>query len=345
MSSATPVRSGRADPRVPWATGVAVAVVVVGWIVAVARGADPWSPSADDLVRAGGSGGDAGRAAWRLVTAWTVHAGALHLVFDVALLAAVGPALERRAGHATTALAIGAGAFTAAAVSRWWSAYTLSVGASGAAFALAAALAVRVVRTRRDGSARWAAIGIAAFAVANVVAAAVAPSIDHAAHAGGALAGLLVGGLIEIGRGGPVIGAVAAAALGLAAAGTAPAPADVGATLREIDALEVRYRTLLAERAAGPDHDRAADAALAREIRAEVAAPLAELAADLAPGPEMPPRLRGRLAAAGAYLAARRDGLELYIRYLETGDTALRKAIVESDHRAQRALQALRRSP
>src|SRR4029079_11293523 len=101
---------------------------------------------------AGGSGGEGGRAWWRLLTAWTVHAGALHVGFNIGLLMLVGRALERGVGHAITALTFVGGAVAAAAVSRWWSPYVLTVGASGGAFALAGGLVGRRVRDFWDGA-------------------------------------------------------------------------------------------------------------------------------------------------------------------------------------------------
>ena len=102
-----------------------------------------------------------------------------------------------------------------------------------------------------------------------------------------------------------------------------------------IDAIEAHYRELIARPAASP--------ALAAAIRNEVEQPLGALADQLGDDPSMPGRLRGRLAAARRYLDARRDGLRLYVQYLETGDTALRNRIVEADHAVDAALELLRR--
>jgi hypothetical protein len=247
----------------------------------------------------------------------------------------VGPALERRAGHAVAALTFLGGAVTAAAVSRWWSPYVLTVGASGGAFALAGGLVVRLLRDSRT-SRRYAVAGLILFAIGNTITALAAPMIDHVAHVGGLAAGAAIGAVVEIRRFGPAIAAALVIAVTSAAAANAPAPRDVGATLAAIDAIENHYRALIAR---GP----IADARLAATIRSEVEQPLGALAGRLADDPTMPARLRGRLAAARRYLEARREGLRLYAQYLETGDSALRNRIVDSDHAVDAALELLRR--
>jgi hypothetical protein len=70
---------------------------------------------------------------------------------------------------------------------------------------------------------------------------------------------------------------------------------------------------------------------------------LSTLASRLDDDLTMPGRLRGRLAAARRYLVARREGLALYVEYLETGDTSLRDRIVQSDHAVDAALELLGR--
>jgi membrane associated rhomboid family serine protease len=314
---------------------VAIAVIVVAWLVSVARGVDPWAPTPEALLHAGGSGAEGGRAWWRLLTAWTVHAGAVHVGFNVCLLMLVGPALERRVGHAITALTFVGGAVTAAAVSRWWSPYVLTVGASGAAFALAGGLIVRLVRehgTRR----RWTIVALVAFLVVNTIAALVTATVDHVAHVAGLVAGAAIGAVIELRRAGPAIAVAVVVAVSAGAIALGPRPRQVAATLEAIDRLEVRYRELLASHVA-------TDAALADAIRREVVEPLGALAGQLGDDTAMPGRLRGRLAAARRYLDARRLGLRLYVEYLETGRTELRDQIVEADHAARAALELLER--
>jgi membrane associated rhomboid family serine protease len=319
-----------------------VAIIAVAWVISLARGADAWAPTAEALLRNGGSGGEGGRAWWRLLTAWTVHAGAVHVGFNICLWMLVGPALERRAGPAITAMTIAGGAVTAAAVSRWWSPYVLTVGASGAAFAMAGGLVVRLVRGRGEPR-RWAVAGLIGFAIVNLVAAVATPTVDHVAHVAGLAAGAVIGGVIEIRRVGPAIAAAVVVAVSIAATVTASTPRSVGATLEAIDRIEVHYRGLIAARAGRPAADRTADAALAGAIRRDVEQPLGALAEQLADDTAMPGRLRGRLAAARRYLDARREGLRLYVEYLETGDTALRNRIVETDHAVDAALELLRR--
>lgn len=326
-----PARSGRYRPIV---IAAAIAVVVIAWLISIARGADARAPDVAALLKAGGSGGDGGGAWWRLVTAWTVHAGAVHIGFNIGLLMLVGPALERRVGHAITALTFLGGAVAAAAVSRWASAYVLTVGASGGAFALAGGLVVRLLRDSRTAR-RYAVAGLILFAIGNVVAALTTPMIDHVAHVAGLAAGAAIGAIVEVRRVGPALAAALVVAVTAAALGTAPVARDVSGTLAAIDAIEAHYRELIARPSP--------NAALAAAIRTEVEQPLGALADQLGDDAAMPARLRGRLAAARRYLDARRAGLRLYVQYLETGDTALRNQIVDADHAVDAALELLRR--
>lgn len=121
---------------------------------------------------------------WRLLTAAFLHAGLLHIGFNMYVLYLLGPPLER---------AFGAGRFLAlylvAALGGSVASYatsppnTVSVGASGAIFGLMAAFLVVGKRFRRDVS------QVAFLLAINIVIGFVVPNIDWRAHLGGAAAG------------------------------------------------------------------------------------------------------------------------------------------------------------
>ncbi len=136
-----------------------------------------------------------------LVTSMFLHAGLIHLAFNMIVLLQAGPLVEYAAGAARMLplylfAGIVSGAFSALSplVSPTHNLETFSVGASGAIMGiLAAAL---VIGWRRDGwkgaltqaMIRWLAFNLVFGILANVEGA----NIDNAAHIGGALAGGLV---------------------------------------------------------------------------------------------------------------------------------------------------------
>ena len=135
---------------------------------------------------------------WRLFTALFAHAYFTHFLLNAACILVLGRSLERTQGSRRTLLLFALGglggtlaslAFTPAA----------SVGASGAVFAMTAAVLVDGARARlaRRG-ADWAPfvmIGLCVVCVA-VLEALLIPRLDVPAHVGGLIAGLLSGLLL-----------------------------------------------------------------------------------------------------------------------------------------------------
>ncbi len=170
-------------------------------------------------------------AAWRLLASTFLHAGPLHLALNAATMLVFGPAVERiftRAGFAAV-FALG-GALASLASLAWRSAtvhggLSVSVGASGAIFALGGALLVAAVRLRhRLAPGRARALGGALlFLIVQAFASGFTHyGTDNAAHAGGLLAGAALGAVLplapQLGGTGPgralrALGALAALAL------------------------------------------------------------------------------------------------------------------------------------
>lgn len=201
-----------------------IALACVGvWLVQVALGVPWFSPTPDQLISWGGS--LAARTLtgeyWRLVTSMFLHAGLLHLLANMYMLASVGPRAEREFGHVGMLVIYAVGGLFGGLCSAWWQGLNMvksvprmtafgvanqeqislvvSVGASGAIMALCGALLVsRGVRTelpaqteRQDddqgfNKALWQVVGI------NVVIGFIAPGVDQAVHLGGLLSGMLL---------------------------------------------------------------------------------------------------------------------------------------------------------
>jgi membrane associated rhomboid family serine protease len=217
----------------PWGTGllllswaVVFAAIAFRREIGDAQALFAWGASAPGLA--------ARETAWRLLASTFVHAGMAHAFFNAATMLVLGPAVERiftRPGF--WALYAAGGALASLASLAWRAArhpagLSISVGASGAIFALGGALLVSAWRLRRRlAPSRARAMGGALlFLVGQGLAAGFTRNAtDNAAHAGGVVAGALLGALFPLSPrlGGPAtgwplraLGALAALALALA---------------------------------------------------------------------------------------------------------------------------------
>ena len=128
---------------------------------------------------------------WRLVTAAFLHGSILHVAFNMYVLFALGPTLERILGHGrylTLYLLAALGGGVASYV--FSDIRTVSVGASGAIFGLMGALVVAGRRLRYDITQVLILLGI------NVVIGFVSPGVDWRAHLGGLVTGAVVAAIM-----------------------------------------------------------------------------------------------------------------------------------------------------
>lgn len=131
---------------------------------------------------------------WRLFTAMFLHVGILHLLFNVYAIFAIGPMVEGYYGSLRFAIIYLLGGLTGSLASFAFSP-SISAGASGAVFALAAAVAVYFFRYRENFGARGRAIlqNMVVVLGANLVFGLVSQGIDNWGHVGGMVGGLLLG--------------------------------------------------------------------------------------------------------------------------------------------------------
>jgi membrane associated rhomboid family serine protease len=133
---------------------------------------------------------------FRLISSIFLHAGWLHIAFNMYVLYILGPPLEQLLGHGRFLALYLLSGLGGAVASYWFSGLnTLSVGASGAIFGLMAAWIVVGRRLNRDVSQILVLLGI------NVAIGFVVSGIDWRAHLGGAVTGALVALLLMTGRG------------------------------------------------------------------------------------------------------------------------------------------------
>ncbi|MFO0908362.1 MAG: rhomboid family intramembrane serine protease [Isosphaeraceae bacterium] len=191
-----------AAPRVV-VTPVLVTVCVLVWILMVVRAGTAADPNAPSLFNWGGNSGVSvflGREYWRLLTGTFLHAGILHLAFNMWCLGRLGPLIERLYGYVGFALLYIASGIGGSLASAWWHPLVVGVGASGAIFGILGGL-LAFLLVHRHGippsvfhSLRSAVVFFVGFNVLNGLA---ADQIDNAAHLGGLAGGLVAGILLS----------------------------------------------------------------------------------------------------------------------------------------------------
>ncbi len=165
-----------------------------------------------------------GDTAWRLLASTFLHSGPGHLFFNATTLLIFGPAVERVFTRPGFWIVYGTGGALASLASLAWRGartpeLSLSVGASGAIFALGGALMVGAFRLRERlavGRARSLAAAVLYLAGTGFAAGFARHATDNAAHAAGLLGGALVAALLGLnprleGRGAGVITRIVAA--------------------------------------------------------------------------------------------------------------------------------------
>ncbi|MHB1165956.1 MAG: rhomboid family intramembrane serine protease [Candidatus Nanopelagicales bacterium] len=128
---------------------------------------------------------------WRLVSAAFLHGSFLHIAFNMYVLFALGPTLERILGHGRyltlyLLAALGGGVASYA----FSDLRTVSVGASGAIFGLMGALVVAGRRLKYDITQVLVLLGI------NAAIGFLAPGVDWRAHLGGLATGAAVAAIM-----------------------------------------------------------------------------------------------------------------------------------------------------
>ncbi len=157
----------------------------------------------------------AGGQYWRLVTAGFLHAGLMHLAFNMILLWFIGSQMEPQLGRARFlalyVVSLLGGSFGALLLSP----NALTVGASGAIFGLMGAASAIIYA--RGGNPLQSGIGM--LLVFNLVFSFVLSNVSIGGHLGGLAAGALAGGAFVMAerRGQPAIGWAACGAIALVA--------------------------------------------------------------------------------------------------------------------------------
>jgi membrane associated rhomboid family serine protease len=184
-------------PR-PFVMPVLLATNVLVFVAMLIAGVSPISPDPELLRQWGAAYGPliTGGDWWRLFTATFLHAGILHLLFNMFALVSIGSLIERVFGHIPFLILYFLAGVSGSIASVYWHPLTVGVGASGAIFGLYGGLLGYLLwaRTSLPGdvlqSLRNGAIGFVLF---NTAFGLTQEHIDNAAHFGGLAAGVLAG--------------------------------------------------------------------------------------------------------------------------------------------------------
>ena len=185
------------------ATTVLFAINVLVFVLMVLRGVSPLEPSVEQLLRWGGDFAPAtfDHQWWRLLTSTFVHAGILHLAFNMWAFWGLGKVTEKLFGSWPMVALYLLSGLGASIASLAWHPLVVGIGASGAIFGVAGGLFValklqkialpREVLRRNAGS-------LGMFLIYNLVIGAASAHVDNAAHVGGLVTGAVIGAMLPL---------------------------------------------------------------------------------------------------------------------------------------------------
>ena len=189
-------RLRQATPRA-WVTRTLIALNLAVWLANLADGLDPMTPTARELLAWGGNLLPfTQREPWRLFSAMFLHAGAIHLGFNMWALWNLGNIAERFYGNTQFALIyLFSGLFGSLASLFFAARMAVSVGASGAIFGVTGALLAAVLHKRDRLPAPLVAsmrASLLIFVGYSLFLGFTSGVVDNAAHIGGLVSGYLL---------------------------------------------------------------------------------------------------------------------------------------------------------
>ena len=178
-------------------TPILVNLNLVVFVVMLFAGVSWISPVAEELVRWGANSREftlAGQG-WRLLTACFLHAGIIHLLFNLYALVYIGLLLEPHLGTVRFLIAYLLAGIGGSLASLWWNDYMVAVGASGAIFGMYGVFLALLLSKALDKNIQRAFLTSTLVFVIYMVLNALKKetNIDNAAHFGGLLTGLIFG--------------------------------------------------------------------------------------------------------------------------------------------------------
>jgi rhomboid protease GluP len=189
-------RLQQATPRL-WVTPTLIAINALVWFAMLSDGMSALSPLGSELLQWGGNRLRETRAEpWRLMSATVLHAGIVHLGFNMWALWDVGRVAERFYGNLQFLMIyLLAGLFGSLASLFFAARMAVSVGASGAIFGVIGALLAALVSQRGrlpPGLARSLSRSLLMFVGVSLLMGFTIGVVDNAAHLGGLIAGFIM---------------------------------------------------------------------------------------------------------------------------------------------------------
>ena len=191
-------RAARSETAI--ATGTLIALNVLAYIAEMAQGVGVRGVGGSSIVQDGAVFGPAVADGewWRMITGGFLHAGLIHIGFNMYLLWIIGGALERYAGPGRTLAIYFSAVLWGSAGALLFSPDALTVGASGGVFGLMAA--VYLLERQRGVALLGSTVGM--LLLINLVITFVLPGISIGGHLGGILGGAAAGFILSgLGRG------------------------------------------------------------------------------------------------------------------------------------------------
>jgi rhomboid protease GluP len=181
-----------------YVTPILIGINAVVFVMMLIFGVSPISPTTADLLRWGADFGPLtiGGEWWRLVTSMFLHIGLIHIGFNMWVLYAAGPLVERMVGNVGFLLMYLVAGLCGGLASLSWNPLIVSAGASGAIFGIYGCLLGLVVRGKGSippqilVQLRSSGMG---FLFYNLIFGMAIPNIDMAAHLGGLAGGFFCG--------------------------------------------------------------------------------------------------------------------------------------------------------
>lgn len=190
----------------PWGT----MLLLLGWgvVFALMAGRGELGDSAANVARGASiTQRDAWDASWRLLASTFLHSGPAHVLFNAAAMLIYGPTVERIFTRSSFWIVYAGGGALASLASLAWrlsrhgEGLSLSIGASGAIFALGGALIASAVRLRHrlaPGRARALGAAILFLMLPALASGFEKLGTDNVAHAAGLAAGALFGAVLPL---------------------------------------------------------------------------------------------------------------------------------------------------
>ncbi len=196
MSEEFLYRLQRATPRL-WVTPTLIAINLLVWLAMLNDGLSPLAPLGSQLLEWGGNRLQETRTQpWRLISATVLHAGIVHLGFNMWALWDVGRVAERFYGNSQFLMIyLIAGLFGSLASLFFAGRVAVSVGASGAIFGVIGALLAALVGQRGKlppalAASLWRSLLL--FVGISLFLGFTSGVVDNAAHLGGLTAGFVL---------------------------------------------------------------------------------------------------------------------------------------------------------